>query len=158
MLAPWKKIYDKPRQHIKKERHYFANEGLSSKSYSFSTSHVWIWELDSKESWEPKNWCFWTVVLAHSQVPTKPSPTLSSGHSSQATCTPNRRIPCPLPKDSRRPEGFYSLIHEQVCPHSSCVGEQGFSIKGQTVKYFWLCRPDSLCHNHSALPLQHENI
>ena len=59
---------------------------------------------------------------------------------------------------SRRPEGFYSLIHEQVCPHSSCVGEQGFSIKGQTVKYFWLCRPDSLCHNHSALPLQHENI
>ena len=63
MLAPWKKIYDKPRQHIKKERHYFANEGLSSKSYGFSSSHVWMWELDYKESWALKNWCCWTVVL-----------------------------------------------------------------------------------------------
>ena len=52
-----------PRQHIKKQRHYFANEGLSSHSYGFSISHVWIWELDYKESWVPKNWCFWTVVL-----------------------------------------------------------------------------------------------
>ena len=55
--------HDQPRQHIKKQRHYFANEGLSS--YGFSSGHVWMWELDYKESWAQKNWClfFWTVVL-----------------------------------------------------------------------------------------------
>ena len=63
MRAPWKKCYDQPRQHIKKQRHYFANKGLSSQSYGFSNSHVWMWELDYKESWAQKNWCFWTVVL-----------------------------------------------------------------------------------------------
>ena len=63
MQAPWKKSYDQLRQHIKKQRHYFANKGLSSQSYGFSSSHVWMWELDYKESWVPKNWCFWTVVL-----------------------------------------------------------------------------------------------
>ena len=62
-LAPWKKSYDQPRQHIKKQRHYFANKGPSSQSYCFSSSHVWVWELDYKESWMLKNWCFWTVVL-----------------------------------------------------------------------------------------------
>ena len=56
--------YDKPRQHIKKQRHYFANKGPSSQSYGFSSCHVWMWELDHKESWAPKNWCFWTVMLA----------------------------------------------------------------------------------------------
>ena len=45
------------------QRHYFANKGLSSHTYSFSSSHVWMWELGYKESWVPKNWCFWTVVL-----------------------------------------------------------------------------------------------
>ena len=55
--------YDQPRQHIKKQRHYFADKGLSSQSYSFFSSHVWMWKLDHKESWAPKNWCFWTVVL-----------------------------------------------------------------------------------------------
>ena len=50
---------DKPRQHIKKQRHYFPNKGLSS----FSSSHLCMWELDHKESWAPKNWYFWTVVL-----------------------------------------------------------------------------------------------
>ena len=63
MLTPWKENYDQPRQHIKKQRHYFANKGLSSQSYGFFRSHVWMWELDYKESWAPKNWCFWTVVL-----------------------------------------------------------------------------------------------
>ena len=63
MLAPWKKSYDQPRQHIKKHRHYFVNKGLSSQSYGFSSSHVWMWELDYKESSAPKNWCFWTMVL-----------------------------------------------------------------------------------------------
>ena len=48
---------------ILKSRHYFANKGLSSQSYGFSHSHVWMWELDYKENWVPKNWCFWTVVL-----------------------------------------------------------------------------------------------
>ena len=56
--APWKESYDQPRQHIKKQRHYFANKGPSSQSYGFSSSHVWIWELEYKESWAPKNWCF----------------------------------------------------------------------------------------------------
>ena len=63
MLAPCKKSYDQPTWYIKKQRHYFANKGLSSQSYDFSSSHVWMWELDHKESWTPKNWCFWTVVL-----------------------------------------------------------------------------------------------
>ena len=58
-----KKSYDKPIQHIKKQRQYFADKGPSSQSYGFSSSHVWMWELDYKESWALKNWCFWTVVL-----------------------------------------------------------------------------------------------
>ena len=57
------KSYDQPRQHIKNQRHYFAHKGPPSQSYGFSSSHVWMWELDCKESWVPKNWCFWTVVL-----------------------------------------------------------------------------------------------
>ena len=59
----WKETYDKARQHIKKQRHYFADIGPYSQSYGFSSSRVWMWELDYKESWAPKNWCFWTVVL-----------------------------------------------------------------------------------------------
>ena len=57
------KSYDQLRQHIKKQRHYFANKGPPSQGYGFSSSHVWMWELDYKESWVPENWCFWTVVL-----------------------------------------------------------------------------------------------
>ena len=49
--------------HIKKQRRYFVNKGPSSQGYGFSSGHVWMWELDDKESWAPKNWCFWTVVL-----------------------------------------------------------------------------------------------
>ena len=63
MLTPWKESYDHPKQHIKKQRHYFADKGLSSQSYGFSSSHVWMWELDYKESWVLKNWWFWSVVL-----------------------------------------------------------------------------------------------
>ena len=63
MLTPWKESYDQPRQHIKKQRHYFANKSLSGQGYSFSSCHVWMWELDYKESWVPKKWCFSTVVL-----------------------------------------------------------------------------------------------
>ena len=67
-LAPWKKSYGQPRQHIKKQRHYFANKGPSSQSYGFSNSHVWMWELDYKESWTPKNLCFWTMVVLEKTV------------------------------------------------------------------------------------------
>ena len=63
MLAPWKKSYDKPRQHIKKQRHHCVENGPSSQSYGFSSSHEWMWELDHKEGWVLKNWCFWTVAL-----------------------------------------------------------------------------------------------
>ena len=63
MLTPWKDSYDQPRQHIQKQKHYFANKGPSSQGYGFSSSHVWMWVLDYKESWVLKNWCFWTVVL-----------------------------------------------------------------------------------------------
>ena len=63
MLVPWKQSYDQPRQHIKKQRHHFADKGACNQSYVFSRSHVWVWELDHKESWALKNWCFWTVVL-----------------------------------------------------------------------------------------------
>ena len=55
--------YDKPRQHIKKQRHYCADKGPSSQSYGFSSSHVWMWEMDCKESWVLNSWYFWTVVL-----------------------------------------------------------------------------------------------
>ena len=60
---PWKISFDQTRQHIKKQRHYFANKIPSSQSYGLYSSHIWVWELDSKESWVLKNWCFWTVVL-----------------------------------------------------------------------------------------------
>ena len=62
-LAPWKKSYDQSRQHIKNLRYWLANKCSSSQSYDFSSSHVWIWDLDCKESWALKSWYFWTVVL-----------------------------------------------------------------------------------------------
>ena len=62
-LAPWKESYDQPRQHIKKQRRYFANKDPSSQGYGFSSSRVWMWELDHKEGWVLKNWCFQIVVL-----------------------------------------------------------------------------------------------
>ena len=70
MLATWKKSYDQSRQCIKKQKHYFANKGPYSQGYCFSSSHVWMWELDHKEGWGPKNWCFWTVVLE--KIPESP--------------------------------------------------------------------------------------
>ena len=62
-LSPWKKSCDKPKKHIKKQRHYFTKKGPYRQNYGFSSSHVWMWELDHKESWALKNCCFWTVVL-----------------------------------------------------------------------------------------------
>ena len=63
MLIPWRKRYEIPRELIKKQRHHFANKGPYSQSYGFSSSHVWMWELDHKEGWALKTWYFWTVVL-----------------------------------------------------------------------------------------------
>ena len=63
MFTPWKESYDQPRQHIKKQRHYFTNKGPSGQGYGFSSSHVWMWKLDCEESWVLNNWCFWTVML-----------------------------------------------------------------------------------------------
>ena len=63
MLTPWKGSYDQSRQHIKKQRHYFVNKCLSSQGYGFSSRHIWMWELDYKDSLSPKNWCLWTMVL-----------------------------------------------------------------------------------------------
>ena len=62
-LAPWKESYDKPRQHIKRQRHHFADKGPYSQSYGFSSSRVWVQELVHNEGRAPKNWCFWTMVL-----------------------------------------------------------------------------------------------
>ena len=62
MLAPWRKSYDQPRQHIQKQRHHFADKHLYSQSYGFSSSHVWMWDLNRKEGWALKNRCFWIVV------------------------------------------------------------------------------------------------
>ena len=63
MLTPWKETYDQPTQHIRKQRHYFANKGPSDQGCGFSSGHVWMWELDCEESWVLKKWCFWTVVM-----------------------------------------------------------------------------------------------
>ena len=63
MLASWKNSCEKARQSIKEQRYHFADKGPSSQSYGFSSSHVGMWELDHKEGWSPKNWCFRTVVL-----------------------------------------------------------------------------------------------
>ena len=62
-LAPWKKSYDKARQHVRKQRHHFTDKRQSNKSYGFSSSHIRMWDLDHKEGRVLKNWCFWTVVL-----------------------------------------------------------------------------------------------
>ena len=63
MLSLWKNSYDQTRQHVKNQRHDFAELDLYSQSYGFTSSHLQMWELDHKEGWVPKNWCFWTVVL-----------------------------------------------------------------------------------------------
>ena len=70
MLAPWNKSYDKPRQRIKKQKHHFSDKGPSSQSYGFSSSHVRMWELDHKEGWTLKNWCFQTFEspLANKEI------------------------------------------------------------------------------------------
>ena len=67
-ISSWKKSYDKPKQCIKKQRHYFANKYPYCQSYGFSSSHVQMWELDFKEGWAPKNCCFQIVVLEKTPV------------------------------------------------------------------------------------------
>ena len=90
MLAPWQESYDQPRQHVQKQRHYFANKGLSSQSYGFSSSHIWMWELDYKESCMPKRidafepWCWrrllrvpWTARRSNQSILKEISPEYS---------------------------------------------------------------------------------
>ena len=80
IITPWKKSYDPPRQHIKKQRHYFVNKGPSSQGYVFFSSHVWMWELDYKQSWALENWCFWTVVLEKTLKSTLDSKEIQPAH------------------------------------------------------------------------------
>ena len=61
--SPWKKSYDQTRQCIKNQGQHFADKGLHCQSYGFSSSHVWMWDLDHKEGWALKKYCFWTLVL-----------------------------------------------------------------------------------------------
>ena len=68
MHAPWKESYGKPRQCTEKQRHHFADKHVSSQRYVFSSSYVWMWELNYKEIWTPNNWCFWSVVLEKTLV------------------------------------------------------------------------------------------
>ena len=70
-VCSWKKNYDQPRQHIKKQGNYFANKGPSSQGYGFSSGHVWMWELDCKESWALKNWCFVSEKTLESPLDSK---------------------------------------------------------------------------------------
>ena len=74
------KLYQ-PRQHIQKQRHYFANKGLSNQGYGFSSGHLWMWMLDCEEIWAPKNWCFWTVVLEKTLVSPLDCKDIQSVHS-----------------------------------------------------------------------------
>ena len=87
--TPWKGSYDQPRQHVKKQRHYFVNKGTSSQGYGFSSGHVWMWELDYKESWVPRIdafrlWCWrrflrvpWTARRSNQSILKEISPEYS---------------------------------------------------------------------------------
>ena len=68
MLAPWKKSYDKRKQHIKKQRHYFANKGLSSQSYGFSSSQIWMLELDHKDGWAQRIDAFEASIVGEASI------------------------------------------------------------------------------------------
>ena len=88
-LALWKKSYDKPRQHFKKQRYHITIKGLYSESYGFFSSHVWMWELDLQEGWVPKNdafklWCWrrllrvpWTIRRSNQSILNKIDPEYS---------------------------------------------------------------------------------
>ena len=105
-LSPWDKSYDQYRQRIKKQRHYYADKDLYNQSYDFSSSFVWVWEMDHK-GWELKNWCFWTVcvscsVLSHSATPgtLARQASLSMGFSRQEYWS---GLPFPSPGDLPNP-------------------------------------------------------
>ena len=84
LMGRWKPF----KQYIKEQRHYFANKGLSSQGYGFPSSHVWMWELDYKESWVLKNWCFWTVVLEKTLESLLCDSVCASLHSCPTLCNP----------------------------------------------------------------------
>ena len=96
-LQPW----NKPRQHIKKQRYHFADKGSSSQSYGFSSSHAWVWEWDHREGWEPRNWCFWTVVLEKT-----PESLLDSKPGSNQSILKEINQNCGVGEDSWEPHGL----------------------------------------------------
>ena len=139
MLASWKKSYNKPREHIEKQRHYFASKGAYSQSYDFSSRHVWMWQLDRKESWGPKNWWFPIVALEKTlESPLDGKEIKSVQFSSvqfsrsvvSSSLRPHKlqhsRPPCPSPTpgvhSNSRPSSrwCHPAISSSVIPFSSC--------------------------------------
>ena len=125
-LSPWDKSYDQYRQRIKKQRHYYADKDLYNQSYDFSSSFVWVWEMDHK-GWELKNWCFWTVcvscsVLSHSATPgtLARQASLSMGFSRQEYWS---GLPFPSPGDLPTQGPNLGLLHcRQILYHGSHQG------------------------------------
>ena len=118
-LAHWKKNYDQPRQHIKKQRQYFANKGPSSQGYDFSNGHAWMWELDhNKEGWVLKNWCLQTISVQFSCSVVSDS---LRPHESQRARPP---CPSPIPRvhsvSCSSSQWCHPAISSSVIPFSSC--------------------------------------
>ena len=140
MLALWKGSYYKPRQHIKKQRHYFANKGLFSQSYSFSSSHVWMGVLDHKESWVPKNWCFWMAVLGktlESPLDCKIKPVHPKGNQSWifiGTTDAEAEAPILWPPDAKNWQHWERLW----CWKRLKAGGEGEDRDGMVIWYHWL--------------------
>ena len=164
--------YDQPRQHIKKQRHYFADKGPSSQSYDFSSTHIWMWELDYKESWAPKNWCFWTVVLEktlESPLDCKEiQPVHPKGNQSWiliGRTDPDVETPILWPPDAKNwliwkdPDAGKDWRREEKgMAESEMVGDGQGSLAccspwGRRVRHEWVTEPNILrCHNkHSFI-------
>ena len=144
-LLPGRKAVTKPKQHIKKQKHYFGDKGPSSQGYGFSSRHVRMWELDHKKSWAPKNWCFWTLVLE--KTPESPldckeiQPVHSKGNQS-----------CILTGGARMMLQYFShlmgssqLTGKYRCWERSKAGGEGADRKGQDgwmtspTQWTWVC-------------------
>ena len=171
MLGLWKESYDKPRKHIKKQRHYFADKGPSSQGYGFFSSHVRMWELDHKEGWTLKNWCFWTVVLGktfESPLDCKEIKWVSSVQFSRSVMSnslwphesQHARPPCPSPTPEIYPNSCPSsrwchpAISSSVVPFSSCP--QSFPESGSFTMsqlFAWGSQSIGVSASASVLPM-----
>ena len=135
MLTPWKESYDQHRQHITNQRHYFVNKILSSQGYGFSSGHVWMWELDCEDSWAPKNWWFWTVVLEktlkspldYKEIQSVQFSHLVVSNSLRPHEQQHTRPPCPSPTPRIHPnpcpvsQWCHPTISSSVIHFSSCL-------------------------------------